>query len=50
MKLFAGLDVGQDQTAISIVDASGTPLLAAQRNKTEVAEPDQRSASTNASG
>lgn len=27
MKLFAGLDVGQDQTAISVVDASGASLF-----------------------
>lgn len=27
MKLFAGLDVGQDQTAIAIVDASGAPIF-----------------------
>ncbi|MBX3428450.1 MAG: IS110 family transposase [Hyphomonadaceae bacterium] len=27
MKLFAGLDVGQDQTAIAVVDVSGEPLF-----------------------
>jgi transposase len=30
MKLYAGLDVGQDQTALSIVDASGAPVFSTE--------------------